>query len=107
MERKIIIEPGRTEKNYRKDLWIYRELFYVLSWRDIKVKYKQTVIVILWAILRPFLTMLIFTFIFGRVVKLHSEGDAPYAIMVFVALLPWQFFANALTESSNSQIIQI
>ena len=101
---KTVIEPGRAEKNYWRDLWLYRELFYVLSWRDIKVKYKQTVIGVLWAIIRPFLTMLIFTFIFGRVVKLHSEGTAPYAIMVFAALLPWQFFANALTESSNSLV---
>lgn len=104
MSHKIIIEPGRVESNYWKDIWKYRELFYVLSWRDIKVKYKQTIIGVLWAIIRPFLTMLIFTFIFGSVVKLNSEGNAPYAIMVFVALLPWQFFSNSLLESSNSLV---
>ena len=104
MDRKIIIEPGRAESNYWKDIWLYRELFYVLSWRDIKVKYKQTIIGILWAVVRPFLTMVVFTFIFGSVVKLNSEGNAPYAIMVFAALLPWQFFANSLSESSNSLV---
>lgn len=100
----LIIEPGRTEKNYWKDLWRYRELFYILSWRDIKVRYKQTTIGAAWSIIRPLLTMLIFSVIFGRVAKLPSEGSAPYMIMVFAAMLPWQFFANALSESSNSLI---
>ena len=100
----LIIEPGRTEKNYWGDLWRYRELFLVLAWRDISVRYKQTIIGILWAIIRPFLTMVVFTVIFGRIAKLPSDGNAPYALMVFAAMLPWSLFSNALTESSNSLI---
>lgn len=100
----IIIEPGRTEKNYWADLWRYRELFLILSWRDLSVRYKQTIIGILWAILRPFLTMVVFTVIFSRIAKLPSDGSAPYALMVFSALLPWSLFASSLTESSNSLI---
>lgn len=104
MDHKIIIEPGRTEKNYWKDLWRYRELFYILSWRDIKVRYKQTTLGILWAIIRPLLTMLVFTFVFGKVAKMDTHSIVPYSIIVFAGLLPWQFFSNALTESSNSLI---
>lgn len=100
----IILEQGRTEKNYWTDLWRYRELFYILSWRDISVRYKQTIIGVAWSVIRPLLTMLIFTIVFGKIANLPSEGAAPYAIMVFVAMLPWQFFANALSESSNSLI---
>lgn len=103
-QTKLIIEPGRAEKNYCIDLWRYRELFYILSWRDISTRYKQTCIGILWALIRPFLTMVVFTVIFGKLAKLPAEGGAPYAIMVFAALLPWQFFAASLTESSNSLI---
>jgi lipopolysaccharide transport system permease protein len=100
----LIIEPGRSEKNYWNDLWRYRELFYILSWRDIKVRYKQTVFGAAWSILRPLLTMIIFTVLFGRIAKLPPEGSAPYAIMVYAAMLPWQFFANSLSESSNSLV---
>lgn len=100
----IIIEPGRAEKNYWTDLWRYRELFIILSWRDLSVRYKQTIIGILWAIIRPLLTMVVFTVIFGRVAKLPSDGNAPYALMVFAAMLPWTLFSNALSESSNSLI---
>src|SRR5580765_1969574 len=100
----LIIEPGRSEKNYWRDLWLYRELFYILSWRDIKVRYKQTTIGAAWSIIRPLLTMIIFTIIFGRVAKLPTEGQAPYAIMVYAAMLPWQFFSNALGEASNSLV---
>jgi lipopolysaccharide transport system permease protein len=100
----IVIEPGRTEKNYWKDLWRYRELFYILSWRDIKVRYKQTTLGILWAILRPLLTMLVFTFIFGTVAGMKFASTVPYAIIVFAGLLPWQFFSNALSESGNSLV---
>ncbi|MHB8276113.1 MAG: ABC transporter permease [Candidatus Humimicrobiaceae bacterium] len=99
----IIIEPGRAEKNYWKDLWRYRELFYFLSWRDILVRYKQTVIGIAWSIIRPVLTMIVFTIIFGKIAKLPS-GNIPYPIMVFTALLPWQFFASAFQDSSNSLV---
>lgn len=98
----LIIEKGRSETNYWKDLWRYRELFYILAWRDVSVRYKQTVVGIAWSVIQPLLTMLIFTFIFGSIAQLPSEGAAPYAIMVFVALLPWQFFANSLAFSSQS-----
>lgn len=104
MSFRIIIEPGKSEKNYWKDLWRYRELFYILSWRDIKVRYKQTTLGILWAVIRPLLTLLIFTFVFGKLAKLEASSTVPYAIIVFAGLLPWYFFANALTESSNSLI---
>lgn len=103
VEHKLIIEAGRTEKHYWLDLWRYRELFYFLAWRDILVRYKQTVIGIVWALLRPLLTMLIFTFVFGRLAKLPSDG-VPYPILVFSAMLPWQFFANSLSEASNSLV---
>ena len=98
----LIIEAGRTEKQYWQDLWKYRELFYFLAWRDILVRYKQTAIGIFWALIRPFLTMVVFTIVFGNLAKLPSS--APYPILVFAAMLPWQFFSNALTECSNSLI---
>ena len=101
---KIIIAPNTTEKNYWKDLWRFRELFYILSWRDVKVRYKQTVLGVAWSIIRPLLTMFVFTIIFGSIAKLPTEGAAPYAIMVYAAMLPWQFFSNALSESSGSLI---
>ena len=85
----IVIEPGRYERNYWRDLWRYRELFRVLAWRDLAVRYKQTVIGAAWAIIRPFITMIIFTVIFGRIAKLPSEGTAPYPLMVFAGMLPW------------------
>jgi len=100
----LILEPGRSEKNYWNDLWRYKELFYILSWRDIKVRYKQTVIGLLWAFIRPLLTMIVFTIVFGKVAGMKSEGAAPYAIMVFVGLLPWQFFSNAFSNASESLI---
>jgi lipopolysaccharide transport system permease protein len=100
----IIIEAGRTEKNYWGDLWRYRELFIILSWRDLSVRYKQTIIGILWAIIRPLLTIVVFTVIFSRVAKLPSDGNAPYALMVFAAMLPWTLFSNSLSEASNSLI---
>ena len=99
----LIIEPGRTEKNYWADLWRYRELFLILAWRDVSVRYKQTIIGVAWAVVRPFLTMIIFTVIFGRIAALPS-GDAPYALMVFAAILPWSLFSAALGEASNSLI---
>jgi len=99
----LIIEAGRTERHYWKDLWRYRELFYFLAWRDILVRYKQTIIGITWAIIRPVLTMVVFTVVFGKLAKLPS-GGAPYPIMVFAAMLPWQFFASSFTQGGNSLI---
>jgi len=100
----LILEPGRAEKNYWKDLWCYRELFIILAWRDISVRYKQTIIGVLWAVLRPFLTMLVLVVIFGGLAKLPSDGKAPYALMVFSAMLPWLLFSVSLGEASNSLI---
>ena len=99
-----VIEPGRAEKNYWKDIWRYRELFYILSWRDLKVRYKQTVLGVAWSVIRPVLTTIIFTIIFSKVAKLGNPGDEPYALMVFAGMLPWQFFSNALSESSGSLV---
>ena len=103
VEHELIIEPGRIERNYWRDLFRYRELFYFLAWRDVLVRYKQTVIGILWAVIRPFLTMVVFVFVFGRIAKLPSDG-VPYPVMVFAAMLPWQLFATSLSEGSNSLI---
>ena len=100
----IVIEPGQVEKNYWRDLWRYRELFQVLAWRDVAVRYKQTIIGVIWAVLRPVLTMLIFTIIFARLAKLPSEGSAPYSLMVLAGMLPWTFFSTALSDASNSLI---
>ncbi|HOI17567.1 MAG TPA: ABC transporter permease, partial [Geobacteraceae bacterium] len=100
----ITIEPGMGIKHYWRDLWRYRELFYFLAWRDILVRYKQTTIGIAWSVLRPFLTMVAFTLVFSKLAKLPSEG-VPYPILVFAALLPWQFFSNSLSEASNSLIV--
>lgn len=99
----LIIEPGGGVRRYWRDLWKYRELFLFLAWRDILVRYKQTAIGIAWSVLRPFLTMIVFTIVFGTLAKLPSNG-VPYPIMVYAAMLPWQFFANSLSESSNSLI---
>jgi len=100
----LVLEPHRVEKQYWKDLWRYRELFVILAWRDIVVRYKQTFIGVAWALIKPFLTMVILTVIFGRLAQLPSEGNAPYAVMVFSAMLPWQFFSTALTSCSDSLI---
>ena len=104
IQDEILIEPGRTEKNYWTDLWRYRELFLILAWRDIAVRYKQTIIGVAWAIVRPFLSTVIFTVIFSHLAGLPSDGRAPYALMVFAAMLPWSLFSTALGEASNSLI---
>lgn len=100
----IVIAPGLAEKNYWRDLWRFRELFYVLAWRDVAVRYKQTVIGVAWALIQPVLTMIIFTIIFGKIAKLPTEGAAPYALMVFAGLLPWQLFSTSLTGAAGSLI---
>lgn len=99
-----ILEAGKAEKNYWSDLWRYRELFQVLAWRDISVRYKQTVIGVAWALIRPLLTMVVFTIVFGKVANLPSDGASPYALMVFAGMLPWTFFSTALAEASNSLV---
>ena len=100
----LILEPGRAERQYWRDLWRYRELFYILAWRDVSVRYKQTVIGVAWALIQPLMTMLIMTVIFGKVAKLPSEGNTPYAVMVFAAMLPWQFFSMSLSSASQSLV---
>lgn len=100
---RLHISPGKTEANYFRDIWRYRELFMFLVWRDVLVRYKQTVIGVLWSVLRPLITMIIFTILFSRLANLPSNG-APYGIMVFAGILPWQFFSNALSDSGNSLI---
>src|SRR5712671_2167827 len=101
---RLVLEAGRAERHYWRDLWRYRELFAILAWRDVAVRYKQTVIGAAWAIIRPFLTMVVFSIVFGRLAKLPSDGSAPYALMVFAGMLPWSFFATALGDASNSII---
>jgi lipopolysaccharide transport system permease protein len=104
MQDVIVIEAGRAERHYWLDLWRYRELFRVLAWRDLSVRYKQTVIGVTWALIRPFLTMVVFTVVFGRIAKLPTDGNTPYALMVFAGILPWTFFSTGLSEASNSLI---
>ena len=100
----LVIEPNKTTADFVLELLKFRELFFFMAWRDILVRYKQTVIGVAWSVIRPLLSMVIFTVIFGRVAKLPSEGSAPYPIMVFSALLPWQYFANSMQSSSESMI---
>ena len=101
--QELVIRPGHGLRHYWRDLWTYRELFYFLAWRDLAVRYKQTAIGVAWSVIRPVLTMVVFTVIFGRLANLPSEG-VPYPILVYSALLPWLFFASGLAESSNSLI---
>lgn len=103
LQRTLVIKAGQTESNYWYDLWRYRELFLFLAWRDILVRYKQTVIGFAWTLLRPLLTVIVFTVVFSKLAKLPSDG-VPYPLLVFAALLPWQFFSNAFTEAGNSLI---
>jgi lipopolysaccharide transport system permease protein len=100
---RLIIRAEAAERHYWADLWRYRELFFFLSWRDILVRYKQTVIGVLWAVLRPLLTMIVFTVVFGKLAKM-PDGGIPYPVLVYAAMLPWQFFSSALSEASNSLI---
>jgi lipopolysaccharide transport system permease protein len=103
-KRVLVLEAGRAERNYWHDLWSYRELFAILAWRDVAIRYKQTVIGIAWAVVRPLLTMLIFTIIFGRLAHLPSDGAVPYPVMVFAGMLPWLLFSTILSDASNSLI---
>ncbi len=99
----LIIEPGKRLKHYWKEIWLYRELFFFLTWRDILIRYKQTAIGIAWAVIRPLMTMVVFTVVFGKIASLPSDG-IPYPVLVLTASLPWQLFSNSLSESSNSLI---
>lgn len=100
----IVLEPGRAERYYWRELWHYRELFAILAWRDVTVRYKQTSVGFAWAFIRPFLTMVVFTVIFGNIAKLPSDGDVPYPILVFAGMLPWFLFSSILSDASNSLI---
>ena len=104
MQVVTVIEPGQQERNYWRDLWRYRELFQVLAWRDLSVQYKQTAIGVVWALIRPLLTMVVFTIIFGRIAQLPSDGTSPYPVMVFAGMLPWTFFSSGLAGASNSLV---
>ncbi|MGA2243450.1 MAG: ABC transporter permease [Verrucomicrobiota bacterium] len=100
---KLIIEAGRGERQYWRDLWRYRELFAFLAWRDLLIRYKQTAVGVAWAVLRPFLTMLVLTLVM-KVTKLEGDKVSPIPLFVFCAMLPWQFFSTALSESGTSLI---
>jgi lipopolysaccharide transport system permease protein len=104
MQPTLIIAPGLTEKNYWRDLWRYRELFLVLAWRDVAVRYKQTVIGLAWALLQPLLTMIVLTIIFGKLAKLPADGAAPYGLMVYAGMMPWQLISTSLTGAASSLI---
>jgi lipopolysaccharide transport system permease protein len=101
----LVLEFGRAGRHYWRDIWTYRDLFAILAWRDVAVRYKQTVIGIVWAVVRPFLTMVVFTVIFGRIAKLPSDGDAPYAVVVFAGMLPWFLFSTILNDASSSMVM--
>ena len=103
-ERVLVLEAGCVERNYWGDLWSYRELFAILAWRDVAIRYKQTVIGIAWAVVRPLLTMLIFTVVFSRIAHLPTDGSAPYPVMVFAGMLPWLLFSTILSDASNSLV---
>src|SRR6187431_2426753 len=99
----LLIQAGRAERQYWRDLWRYRELFYFLAWRDLLVRYKQTVVGVAWSLIRPLLTMLVLTVVFGKLGRMPS-GGVPYPLLVLCGMLPWQFFANALSESGTSLV---
>lgn len=104
IDRMLVLEAGRADRNYYSDLFAYRELFAILAWRDVAVQYKQTVIGIAWAVLRPLLTMVVFTIVFGRLARLPSDGTVPYPIMVMAGMLPWFLFSTSLSQASNSLV---
>lgn len=101
LKKRLTIRAGQSERRYWVDLWHYRELLYFLAWRDVLVRYKQTAVGVAWAVIRPLLTMIVLTIVFGRIAKLPSDG-VPYPLLVAAGMLPWQFFANALAESGMS-----
>jgi lipopolysaccharide transport system permease protein len=104
MQQRLIIEFDRADALYWRDLWRYRELFGVLAWRDLSVRYKETVFGVLWALIRPFLTMLVFTTIFGRLAKFPSDGNVPYPLLVLVGMILWTLFSTSWTEVGSSLV---
>jgi len=100
----LVLEAGRADLHYWRDIWAFRELFFILAWRDVAVRYKQTIIGVAWAVVRPFLTMMIFTVVFGRLAQLPTDGDAPYPILVFAGMLPWFLFATVLSDASAALV---
>ena len=100
----MILEAGRADRQYWRDVWRYRELFFILAWRDVSVRYKQTMLGVAWAFMRPFLTMVVFTVVFGQLARLPPGGDVPYAVMVFAGLLPWTLFSSILSDASASVV---
>lgn len=98
----VVLEPGHSDRNYWRELWRYRELLALLAWRDLAVRHKQTVLGIGWSLIRPLVTVLIFTFVFGRIAKLPSDGSAPYALMVFAGLLPWTLVTSIIAQTSGN-----
>src|SRR5262249_683947 len=102
--RVLVLRAGRAEQHYWRDLWAYRELFAILAWRDVAVRYKQTVIGLGWAVVRLFITMVVFTILFGRIASLPNETSAPYQILVFAGMLPWFLFSTILSDASSSII---
>jgi len=103
-EKTLVIEANRTGMLYLRDFWNYRELFFTLAWRDIVVRYKQTIVGVLWTVLRPLATMIIFTVVFGKIAKLPSDAGVPYVLMVFGGMLPWQFISGTITTGSDALV---
>jgi lipopolysaccharide transport system permease protein len=99
---RLILEAGRADRQYWRDLWRYRELFFILAWRDVAVRYKQTMVGFAWAFVRPFMTMVVFTVVFGHIARLSSGDVTPYALMVYGGLLPWTLFASVFGDASAS-----
>jgi len=103
-ERVLVLEHGRADRHYWRDIWHYRELFAILAWRDVAVRYKQTVIGVAWAVVRPLVTMVVFTVVFGKLAGLPSDGATPYPLLVLAGMLPWMLFAGVLSEASMSLV---
>ena len=100
----VVLEAGRADRQYWQDLWRYRELLLILAWRDVSVRYKQTTVGIAWAFIRPFLTTVVFTVVFGHIARVPADPSVPYALVVIGGLLPWTLFASVLGDASNSVI---
>lgn len=101
---RLVLEAGRADRQYWLDLWRYRELLFMLAWRDVAVRYKQTAIGVAWAFIRPFMTLVVFTIVFGQLAKLPTGGDIPYAVVVIGGLLPWMLFSTVLSDASFSVV---